>query len=29
MNRAVSVEGLEPAAVAQRFLAENGLVPRN
>ena len=29
MNRAVSVEGLEPAAVAQRFLSENGLVPRN
>jgi osmoprotectant transport system substrate-binding protein len=29
MNRAVSVEGLEPAAVAQRFLTENGLVPRN
>ncbi len=29
MNRAVSVEGLEPTAVAQRFLAENGLVPRN
>jgi osmoprotectant transport system substrate-binding protein len=29
MNRAVTVEGLEPAAVAQRFLAENGLVPRN
>ena len=29
MNRAVSVEGLEPAAVAQRFLAENGLVPRD
>ena len=29
MNRAVSVEGLESAAVAQRFLAENGLVPRN
>jgi osmoprotectant transport system substrate-binding protein len=29
MNRAVSVEGLEPAAVAQRFLAENGLVPSN
>jgi glycine betaine/choline ABC-type transport system substrate-binding protein len=29
MNRAVSVEGLAPAAVAQRFLAENGLVPRN
>ena len=29
MNRAVSVEGLEPSAVAQRFLTENGLVPRN
>ena len=29
MNRAVSVEGLEPAAVAQRFLSENGLVPRD
>jgi osmoprotectant transport system substrate-binding protein len=29
MNRAVSVEGLEPAAVAQRFLSDNGLVPRN
>jgi osmoprotectant transport system substrate-binding protein len=29
MNRAVSVEGLEPAAVAQRFLSENGLVPRS
>jgi osmoprotectant transport system substrate-binding protein len=29
MNRAVSVEGLDPAAVAQRFLSENGLVPRN
>jgi osmoprotectant transport system substrate-binding protein len=29
MNRAVSVEGLEPAAVAQRFLTENGLVARN
>ena len=29
MNRAVSVEGLEPAAVAQRFLAENGLIARN
>ena len=29
MNRAVSVEGLDPAAVAQRFLTENGLVPRN
>ena len=29
MNRAVSVEGLEPAAVAQRFLSENGLVARN
>jgi len=29
MNRAVSVEGLEPAVVAQRFLSENGLVPRN
>jgi glycine betaine/choline ABC-type transport system substrate-binding protein len=29
MNRAVSVEGLDPAAVAQRFLSENGLVPRS
>lgn len=29
MNRAVSVEGLEPAAVAQRFLADNGLVRRD
>ena len=29
MNRAVTVEGLDPAAVAQRFLSENGLVPRN
>ena len=29
MNRAVSVEGLEPAAVAQRFLTDNGLVRRD
>jgi osmoprotectant transport system substrate-binding protein len=29
MNRAVSVEGLEPAAAAQRFLADNGLVRRD
>jgi glycine betaine/choline ABC-type transport system substrate-binding protein len=29
MNRAVSVEGLEPAAIAQRFLADNGLVRRD
>jgi osmoprotectant transport system substrate-binding protein len=29
MNRAVSVEGLDPAAVAQRFLSENGLAPRS
>ena len=29
MNRAVSVEDLEPAAVAQRFLADNGLVRRD
>jgi glycine betaine/choline ABC-type transport system substrate-binding protein len=29
MNRAVTVEGLEPAAVAQRFLSDNGLIARN
>jgi osmoprotectant transport system substrate-binding protein len=29
MNRAVSVEGLDPAAVAQRFLSENDLAPRS
>jgi glycine betaine/choline ABC-type transport system substrate-binding protein len=29
MNRAVDVEGLDPEAVATRFLQQNGFVPSN